>query len=486
MSLADTAASGTAKLFGAQAVRVAVQIVSVVVLSRLLAPSDFGLVAMVAAVANIATVIGDFGLSAAAIQSQTISHQQRSNLFWTNFGLGVVLTAGVALLGYPLAAFYGHDEIVGITQLTSIAFLCSAIGAQFRAEMSKDLRFGKLAIVDMLAPVVALAVAVAGALVGWGYWALAVQPVILAFATMVAAIAVARWWPSWPRRAPMKGLYLFGAGTLGVQLATYISTNIDDVLVGRFWGATAAGFYSRAFQLFRLPMQQIAVPVARVALPILARIQDDRARFEAFVLRGQLMLAYTFGGIFYLLAAISDPLIDIALGPGWDAAKPIFLALAVGGVFQSITTGYWWVFQAKGLVGYLLRFSLMGRSAMVAFLFIGLPWGAVGVAWASAGGQALLWILYTAFAIKRAEVSRRKLVVQAATPVTAGTIAMGIGLLVSGLTNGLSTFVQLVSILGAFALTIAVFYCLVPKLREDLRVVIVTALRGWNRKARTN
>ena len=356
MSLANTAANGAAKMFVAQGVRVGVQVTSTVVLSRLLVPGDFGLVAMVLAIANIATVIGDFGLSAAAIQSQTITHQQRSNLLWTNVALGSVLAAVIAALGKPLADFYGQPDVEHLTQAVSVAFLFSAIAAQFRAELSKNLRFGRLAMIDITSPLVAIVATIAAAIAGWGPWALIVQPIALAFCTLVLSVTLAGWSPALPRRVSMSGLYGFGAATLGVQIATYVSTNVDNVLVGRFGGPVQTGYYSRAYDLFRLPMQQVAVPAARVALPILARIQSDRERFEAYVLRGQLLLAYGFGGFFCLLAACSDPMIDIVLGPGWGPAKPIFLALAIGGVFQSITVGYWWMFQAKGLTTYLLKF----------------------------------------------------------------------------------------------------------------------------------
>ncbi len=465
-------------MFVAQAVRVGVQITSVVVLSRLLEPADFGLVAMVLAIANIATVVGDFGLSAAAIQSQTITQQQRSNLLWTNVVLGSSLALVIAALGQPLALFYDQPKVAGLTHAVAISFLFSAAAAQFRAELSKNLRFGRLAAIDIISPLIAIVAAIGAAVGGWGPWALIVQPVVLALSTFVLSVVLAGWKPSLPRRAPMRGLYGFGAGTLGVQVITYVSTNIDDVLVGKFGGPVQAGFYSRAYQLFRLPMQQVAVPAARVALPVLARIQDDKERFEAYVLRGQLLLAYGFGGTFCLLAACTDPLIDIALGPGWGPAKPIFIALAVGGVFQSITIGYWWMFQAKGLTTYLLKFSLFGRSVMVLMLFGGLPWGAIGVACASAAGQAVMWVLYTGLAVQRAGVSRRRLSFQALAPVTAGLSAAAVGVSTGVLCEGMVPVAQLALVLAAFAAWLGVLVLVVPRVRQDARIVLETLRRA--------
>ncbi|WP_159502490.1 lipopolysaccharide biosynthesis protein [Microbacterium sp. 18062] len=475
--MASTAASGAAKTIGAQGARVLMLMAGVVILSRILSPSDFGLFAMVAAVANIATVIGDFGLSQAAIQARSISKAQRSNLFWSNAVLGVLLSAAIFGLSWPLAAFYGEDEVLHLTQVLAFAFLINALSSQFRAEVLRSFRFGWLAIADIAAPAFGLGLAVLAALSGWGYWALVVQQITVAVVTLVMLIIGARWVPGLPSRAPMRDLFRFGAGTLGIQLITYISTNIDDFLIGRYFGPAQTGFYSRAFQLFRLPAQQIAIPIGRVALPILSRLQDDRERLEAYALRAQLVLAWAFGGLFFVIAAAADPIIEIALGPGWDESKPLLRILAIGGVFQALTNAYSWVFQAVGMVGFQLRFSLVGRTIMIALVFVGVHFGLTGVAIASASGQALMWAMYTVLAIHRAGLSRRRLLNVAVAPVVTLTIATIAGMVVSAAAAGLPVLAQLGLILASFAAVVGLAALVVPRVRADMRALVDTARR---------
>lgn len=481
MSLADTAASGAAKTVLAQLVRAAIQLAGVVILSRVLVPEEFGLITMVTALIGIATVMGDFGLSAATIQAVQISQRQRSNLFWTNVALGALLTTAVYFCADLIAGFYGEPVLADIARVLSFTFLINSITSQFRAEVTRSMRFGRLALVDVIAPAIALVIGVFLAAEGAGVWALVAQQLTNAGVVLLFFLVVARWWPGLPGRAPMGGLFGFGAGTLGIQLVTYLSTNIDDVLIGRFWGASMAGYYSRAFQLFRLPMQQIAIPSGRVALPVLSRLQTEASRFESFFLRAQLVLAYVFGGAFFLMAAAADPLIDLGLGPGWDEAKPIFLILALGGVFQSVTFGYSWVFQAKGLVGYQLRFSLVGRSAMVALLFAGVPFGVHGVAIASALGQALMWVLYTAFAVNRAGLSRRRLALLPLLPFSAYAVAGAAAWCVSLSSPALPAAIRLILITLVFVAVIAVLAAACPPLRKQLQLVIETARRALKR-----
>lgn len=417
LSLADTAARGGAVTLAGQLARFVIQLVSVAVLARLIDPRDYGLYTMVFAIVGVAAVVGDFGLSLAAIQSQTITPQQRTNLFWTNTAIGAALGL-IVLLGAPaLAAFYSEPAVLAITQVMAITFVLNALTAQFRAEVSVKLRFTWLASIDVAAVTVALVAAIWLALLGFGYWALVAQQLAIAAVTLVGLIAAARWLPGLPRRgARMRSLYVYGANTLGVQLFSYLTSNVDSVLIGRAWGAASLGVYDRAYQLFRLPLQQIAAPMTKVAMPILSKLQADE-RYEAYVQRAQLFLGYTFGGTFWVLAALSDPTIDILLGQGWDQAKPIFTVLALGGVFQGIGFVYYWVFLSRALTGLQLRWTLVGRSAMVACMAVGVIWGPLGVAIGSTIGQIINWALQTIFPMGKTGLRRGPLIAIALRPI---------------------------------------------------------------------
>ncbi len=417
MSLAGAAARGGAVTLVGQLIRFLVQLASVAVLARLIDPEDYGLYTMVFAVLGIATVLGDFGLSMAAIQSQTITQDQRSNLFWTNAALGVVLSITIVLVAPLIAAFYSEPALTAIAQVMAVMFLLNALSAQFRAEASVKLRFTYMATTDVVAALVALAAAVVLAGMGFGYWALVGQQIALTAVTLVGLVLSASWMPGLPKRgANMRALYTFGANTLGVQLFVYLTSNVDSILIGRVWGATSLGLYDRAFRIFRMPLQQIAAPMTKVGVPILSKLQSDD-RYEAYVQRAQLVLGYAFGGMFFLLAAVSDPLVDVILGAGWEPAKPIFAVLAIGGVFQGMGFVYAWIFLSRALTGLQLRWTIIGRSAMVAAICVGVVFGPLGVAVGATVGQAINWALLTIFPIAKVGVKRGPLLRIALRPI---------------------------------------------------------------------
>ncbi len=481
VSLADSAARGGAATLGGQLIRFALQLATTAVLARVIAPSDFGLFAMVIAIVGIASVLGDFGLSMASIQSQTITDRQRSNLFWTNIAIGAVLSGAVYLSAPLVALFYGRPELVPISQALSVTFLLNAAAAQFRAEVSVKLRFKWLAMADVLAVFTAMLLAVTLGALGYGYWALVAQQLAISAVTLVVLVVAARWFPGLPSRgAGMRDLYKFGANTLGIQVVTYLSSNIDDILVGRFSGATAAGIYSRAYQLFRLPLNQIAAPMTRVALPILSKLQDD-PRYDAYVARATLVLGYAFGGAFFMLAAFTDPVIDIMLGDGWEDAKPIFAVLAVGGVFQGLGFIYYWVFLSRALTGLHLKWSVIGRVAMIAMMCVGVLWGPLGVAIAASVGRIFVWGLTTAFPMRKSGVKRLPLLriamrpVLLFAPVSVAALALSFTVMTSW-----PVWIELPALLVFVAAYLACVYALSRRVRddvEDLRDVLVRIRR---------
>ncbi|MCC4248613.1 MULTISPECIES: lipopolysaccharide biosynthesis protein [Microbacterium] len=476
-SLAGAAARGAAHSLLAQFLRFVIQFGALMVLARLLTPGDYGTVALVTSITGLALLLADFGLSSAAIQARDITHQQKSNLFWLNTVVGLVVSVVVFFAAYPISWFYGRPELVAVAQALSVVFLLYAVTAQFRAEASKALRFKAMAIADVAAQFISFAAAIVFALMGATYWALVLQQVLSAFLLLVMLWVASRWTPTWPsRRADIRPLVSFGVNNLGVQLVTYASNNVDSVLIGRFWGVEQLGLYSRAYQLYRLPLQQLAAPMTRVAFPVLSKIEDD-ATFQRYVRQAQLLQTYVIGGVFFAATALCSPLVEIVLGPDWDETKSLFAVLAIGGVFQTLGYVYYWVFLAKALTGMQLRYTLVSRSIMILLMFAGVPWGAIGVAVGMTAGLLLNWAILTFRAMPKAGLAPRPIVIAAARPVALYTTMLVVAAPVIWLTWNLAPWWQILAIGGTIALFLLIAYALVPTIRQDTADVLRMAKR---------
>lgn len=409
-SLSDVAARGTGLTLLTQALRAVLQIASVVVLARLLTPRDFGLIAMVTAVIGVADLVRDFGLSSAAVQSRTLSDDERTNLFWVNLGLGVACCVAAVLATPLIVAVYGQPELAAIVWGLSTVFVLSGATTQFRADLTRTLRFRALVRADLVSQLVGVLVAVALALAGRGLWAIVCQQVVAAAVACALNVRSSQWRPGLPRRGvPLRRFFRFGGGLLGTQLVGYLTKNIDNIALGTFSGAVPLGYYSRAYQLLMTPLNTINAPMTRVALPVLSRVQDDDATYARYLAKVQLVACYLTATVFAVAAGLAEPLVLVLFGHDWTPVAPIFAVLALGGIFRAVAQISYWIYLSRGLPGAQFKQVLLTGPIMIVMILAGLPWGPVGVAVGHSVAYLLQWVVSLLHVGRAARVDSRPL-----------------------------------------------------------------------------
>jgi len=372
---------GGVVLMAAQGVRVLGQMATLVVLARLLSPSAFGLLAMVAAIGAILDLVKEFGLSAATIQRQDITHAQVSTLFWINAGVGGLLGGGLFAAAPLLARFYGQPELTDVARWLSLAFVASGLTVQHWALLRRQMRFAAIAGIETMADLLAFAAAIGLALHGAGYWALVVQRLVSPLLLMAASWIICRWRPARPARADgVRGLLGFGASVTGSGLATAFSRSIDQILIGWLWGPAALGLYERTTRLLMMPVNTINAPVYAAAMPALSRLNDDPARYRAVF--GQVMqkLALLTMPAFALAAVTADWVVQILLGPSWEKAIPLVALFSVSAMYLPVLLAVGLLYMSQARTGEMLRATLIDAGFCVAAIVAGLQWGVIGVA----------------------------------------------------------------------------------------------------------
>lgn len=408
--LGRRAVRGAAVTVIAQGAKILIQVLSVIILARLLSPSDYGLVAMVTAIIGFADIFRDFGLSSAAIQAPNLSREEQTNLFWINTGLGAVLAILAIAVAPLIAAFYGRPELITVTIALSVNFVLNGMATQYRADLNRRMEFRRLAYADVLSPLLGLAAAIVMGLLGYGFVTLIVQQVVQVGTMLLIVVAVARWLPGLYRpRVPVSHFLRFGWRLAGSQVVGYIGANIDTVLLGRRVGAGPLGLYNRAFQLVMTPLGQIRGPLNSVAIPVLSRIQNDERRFGRFVAQGQLLLGYALVAGLALVVGASHPLVFLLLGPEWMQAADVMRLLAIGAGFQTLAYVGYWVYVTKGIVGHLLQYTTFATVLRIVCVLIGSFYGLLGIAFAVAIVPLLSWPLSLWWLSRRAGIPVKEL-----------------------------------------------------------------------------
>ncbi|CAD0320669.1 MULTISPECIES: lipopolysaccharide biosynthesis protein [Xanthomonas] len=471
-SLGSRAAGGAAVTMIGQSAKMVVQFGGIILLARLLTPYDYGLMAMVTAIVGAAEILRDFGLSAAAVQAKHVSREQRDNLFWINSGIGLSLSVVVYASAHLIANFYKEPALVMISQALAVTFLINGMTTQYRAHLSRGLRFGQVALSDVGSQVLGLVAAVAAALLGWGYWALVVQQVVQASVNFLIAASCSRWLPrGYQRAAPMRDFMSFGWNLMAAQLLGYASRNVGQVIIGWRTGPDALGLYNRAFQLLMMPLNQINAPATSVALPVLSQLQDDRERFNAFLLRGQTVMVHLIFALFAFSCALAMPLIVLVLGEQWRDAVPLFQVLTLGGIFQTASYATYWVFLSKGLMRQQLIYSLVGRIVLIGCIFAGSRWGAMGVAIGYSFGLLLIWPLSLVWIGKISDAPVRSLFTNALRPMVAYGVAGGCAYYASVVAGG-PLWQQLAAGAGAMAAVCLLALAIWPAFRRDVLSIV--------------
>jgi PST family polysaccharide transporter len=365
----------------AQFVKLAAQIVAVALLARLLPPTAFGLIAMVAALFALLELFKDLGLTAATIQRPEISHREVSTLFWINVAVGVVIFGALYFLAPLVARFYGQPGLTDIARVLGAGFLISGCTAQHIAILRRQMRFGTVASAEVGAELLGLAVAVGAALEGAGYWALVAQRLTAIAAMCVAAWALSPWRPGRPAFAAGTGALIgFGGNFTAFNVVNLLARSLDQVLIGWYWGAVTLGLYERAYKLLTAPINNINAPLYAVVLPTLSRLTDEPDRYRRTYLKTLEKLSMVTMPGAALVIATADWVVALVFGPGWHDAAPILAFLGVAALFQPAANTTGWLFLSQNRTAEMLRWGLIGSLLTVIAVVAGLPFGAVGVA----------------------------------------------------------------------------------------------------------
>jgi PST family polysaccharide transporter len=428
---------------------------SMVIMARLLAPEEFGIVGMVTAVTGVLGMFIDVGLSSVTIQRATISEAQISTLFWINMAVGALLGILSVAIAPALVAFYREPRLFWVTAALGIGFLFNGASQQHNALLQRQMRFITLSVIDLLVLLFSIAVGIAMAIGGFGYWALVAMSVSIPAGFAVSVWVATAWVPGMPRRGVgIRSMLHFG-GTLALKdLVALLAYNAGNVLLGRFWGAEALGIYGRAYQLIYLPTEQLTSAVGWVAFPTLSRLQDNPDRFRNYFLKGYSLILGLTVPIIVACSLYANEIIVVFLGSKWNGAAPILRFLSPMVLAFGLIQPFGWLLLSTGRVRRSLNMALVMSPVVITGYVAGLRYGAAGVAIGYSAAMTALIVPMIAWAVQGSPVSAREVLRTVRRPClsgfAAGAIAFGADL---SLGVALSPFPRL--LLGGFVLTVS-------------------------------
>jgi len=408
----------------AQVAKIVSQLLSVTILARLLAPEDYGLLAIAMVFTNFATLFRDLGTGSAIIQRAELTHSTKNSIFWLNIALGLIILAALSGLAPFVADFYAEPSLVMLLTVLAISFPVNCSSIVHQALLERASEFKTVAGIEGLSVAMALCCAISAALLGCGVYSLVIQAMVVALVQSVLLWRRSGWRPAGrPRLADLKALLGYSGNVSLFQFVNYFARNADSFIIGKVLGSASLGLYNIAYRLMLFPVQNMSYVLARATFPLMAKMRGEHGSIAPIYMQSVSAIAFVTAPIMTSLWLLRDPTISMVFGLKWAGAQALLLWLAPTGFVQSILSTTGSVFQASGKTGAMFRYGLVGAILQVAAFLIGIEQGLAGLVMAYFVATLLNAMLTLPAVLKIAGATIREFLRTLAFPLGASSVA---------------------------------------------------------------
>lgn len=354
--------AATRRSFSAALFAAALGLGQVILLAHLVPKSELALAALSGVWVSLAAHLQEGGVNAAIVQQPQTPHQALSTLYWYNFFQGVVLWSLVGFVGWGFARFYGEFRLTLLTIVYAATLFAAGLSVQYKALLQKNFRFRALARIEISGASTAFVVSGALAWLGWGAWALILGYLMRQLLETVLLITTgfslfrpsAKWNPEAARP-----WFKSGFSHLGERLTTHFTSQLDTLLIAKFWGVEALGVYDTFRRIIFRPAVLVAGAAEQVAFPLLAKLQSRplylRKAYLGLLngLNSLIFPAYT------LAILLAEPIVQFVFGDTWAAFTPVFQWLCLSAMLGAqlnpvdsllLVKGKIYIWQRAGIV----------------------------------------------------------------------------------------------------------------------------------------
>lgn len=363
-----------------------------VILARLLAPEDYGVVGMLAIFFAVAGCFKDCGFGTALVQNKDRTEEDYSTAFIFNVLSSIILFLLFFFAAPLIADFYDMPILCEITRVTALSFIISGLTGVQYAKLNIDLKFKFRSQMSILGQLLSGATGLILAFMGFGVWSLVLQGLVGSAITGVVLWLSSGWKPKLRFSIKsFKQLWKFGVNMLGSGLINTIYNNLYTLVIGKFYNPASVGMYNRANGYASLPSSVIMDMALGVNFPILAKLQDDRDRLLRAYEKLLKVPFYILYPILVGLIVLAEPTIQVMIGEKWLPCVPYLQILCVGYMFYPLNGLNVNLLMVKGRPDLVLKMDFIKKPIGILLLVAAIPFG---IMWMMVGKAAYSLIVY--------------------------------------------------------------------------------------------
>lgn len=354
----------------------AIQFVITIILARLVAPSEFGLIAMLAIFIAIAQSFVDSGFSSALVQKKNRTETDFSTVFYFNIAISILVYIVLFLSAPYIALYYREPLLELICKWMGLSLIIQGLSVVQIAKLTVLLDFKTQAKASLIAVIISGFLGVSLAYYGYGVWALVVQSLLNNLLNTFLLWVFARWIPkfifSWHS---LKTLFLFGSKLLLSGLLSTIYMNLYTLVIGRKYTAMDVGYYNQASLTTRFPSVSLMAIISRAIYPIQCKIQDENELLYSSFIQYLRMSCYIIFPIMMGLAVVAKPLVLVLLTDKWLPMSYLLSVLSVAYLLNPIMVLNSQILNVKGRSDYFLKSEIIKKIAGILIMLVTIPFG---------------------------------------------------------------------------------------------------------------
>lgn len=347
-----------------------------IVLARILAPEDYGTIALVTVFTAILQVFVDSGLGTALIQKKDVDEIDFSSVFYFNFAVCLILYLGMFAAAPFIADFYGDVTLVPVIRILSLTIVISGVKGIQQAYVSRNMLFKRFFFSTIGGTIFSAVLGIAMAYAGFGIWALVAQQLSNTFIDTLILWITVRWRPtksfSWTR---LKNLLSFGWKLLVSSLLDTAYNNLRNLIIGKMYSSSDLAFYNQGDKFPKVIVTNINASIDSVLLPTMSSAQDDKERVKQMTRRAIKTSTYVMAPLMMGLAFCAEPIVSLVLTDKWLPCVPFLRIFCITYMFWPVHTANLNAINAMGRSDWFLRLEIikkiMGMTILLSTMWFG-------------------------------------------------------------------------------------------------------------------
>lgn len=347
-----------------------------IILARLLSPSDYGLIGMLAVFVAISNVFIEGGLAKALIQHKDCQDIDYSTAFFANVGMSICIYLLLFICAPWIADFYHEPILTDLTRVLGLNFILGSFNIVQRAKLMSNVDFKSLAQINVTSTIISGGIGIAMAYMGLGVWALVGQTISSTMVLVLLFPIYSGWKPSFIfSKKSFNQLFGFGSKLMITGVVATIVNNISTLCIGRFYKSHQLGYYTRASSFSEIISFTIYEVLGNVTFPVLSGLQDERERLIAVYKRSLFFAAMIMFPIMILTALLAKPLILLLLTEKWLLCVPLMQWLLLSRMFLPLSAINMNVLNALGRSDLYMKLDFSKIPLDILILAITIPIG---------------------------------------------------------------------------------------------------------------